>query len=104
MPPAHNNSQTHCQFGPIPCVVGYNTALSPNDPEVWTHLDQAIANPHDCVPYGDDPYPSLDEVSLSLLLLLVMVLIVFRSIVLFSRFAIGRQIMEKLRLIFVSMT
>ena len=67
-------------------------------------LIRLFADSHDCVPYGDDSYPTLDEVSLSLLLLLVMVLIVFRSIVLFLRFAIGRQIMEKLRFIFVSMT
>ena len=68
MPPTCNNSQTHHHFGPVPHVVSYNAALSPNNPEVWTCLDQAIADPCDCVPYGDNLYPTLDEVSLSLLL------------------------------------
>ena len=42
MPPARNNSQNHCQFGPVPRVVGYNAALSPNDPEVWTRLSPTL--------------------------------------------------------------
>ena len=44
MPPARNNSRTHHQFGPVPCVVGYNTALHIEDPEAYTHLDQPLAD------------------------------------------------------------
>ena len=63
MPPSHNNSQTHRQFGPVPRVVGYNTALHIEDPEVYTCLDQPLADARDVVPFGDHPYPTLDEVS-----------------------------------------
>ena len=65
MPPAHNNSWTHCQFGPVPCVVGYNAALCIEDPEAYTCLDQPLANAQDVVPFGDHPYPTLNEVPLS---------------------------------------
>ena len=63
MPPACNNSRTCHQFSPIPCVVGYNAALRIEDPEAYTHLDQPLADARDVVPFGDNPYPTLDEVS-----------------------------------------
>ena len=63
MPPARNNSCTHCQFGSVPCVVGYNAALRIEDPEAYTHLDQPLADAQDVVSFGDNPYPTLDEVS-----------------------------------------
>ena len=69
MPPAHNTSCTHCQFSPIPCVVGYNAALHIEDPEAYTRLDLPLADQRDVVPFGDNPYPTLDEVNISFLLL-----------------------------------
>ena len=63
MPPARNNSRTRHQFGPVPCVVGYNAALCIEDPEAYTRLDQPLADAWDVVPFGDNPYPTLDEVS-----------------------------------------
>ena len=64
MPPACNTSRTHRQFGPVPHVVGYNAALHIEDPEAYTCLDLPLADCHDIVPFGDNPYPTLDEVSI----------------------------------------
>ena len=63
MPPACNNSRTCRQFGSVPCVVGYNAALHIEDPEAYTRLDQPLVDARDVVPFGDNPYPTLDEVS-----------------------------------------
>ena len=63
MPPTCNNSRTRRQFGPVPRVVGYNAALHIEDPEAYTCLDQPLADAWDVVPFGDNPYPSLDEVN-----------------------------------------
>ena len=63
MPPTRNNSHTRRQFGPVPRVVGYNAALHIEDPKVYTRLDQPLADVHDVIPFGDNPYPTLDEVS-----------------------------------------
>ena len=62
MPPARNNSHTRHQFGPVPHIVGYNAALHIEDPEAYTRLDLPLADIHDIVPFGDNPYPTLDEV------------------------------------------
>ena len=67
MPPACNNSCTRHQFGLVPHVVGYNTTLRIEDLEVYTCLDQPLADARDVVPFGDNPYPTLDEVSSFLL-------------------------------------
>ena len=67
MPPVCNNSRTCRQFGPVPCVVGYNATLCIEDPEAYTHLDQPLADARDVVLFGDNPYPTLDEVSTFLL-------------------------------------
>ena len=66
MPPSRNNSRTHRQFGPVPRVVGYNAALHIDDSEVYTRLDLPLADHRDVVPFGDNPYPTLDEVIISL--------------------------------------
>ena len=63
MPPTRNNSHTRHQFSSIPRVIGYNAALCIEDPEAYTRLDQPLANAQDVVPFGDNPYPTLDEVS-----------------------------------------
>ena len=68
MPPARNNSHTRRQFGSVPRVVGYNTTLRIEDPEAYTRLDQPLANVWDVVPFGDNPHPTLDEVSIPYLL------------------------------------
>ena len=63
MPPVCNNSRTCHQFSSVPCVIGYNAALRIKDPEAYTRLDQPLADAWDVVPFGDNPYPTLDEVS-----------------------------------------
>ena len=65
MPPSRNNSRTCCQFSPVPHVVGYNATLHIKDPEAYTRLDLPLADQCDVVPFGDNPYPTLDEVSVS---------------------------------------
>ena len=64
MPSSRRTSRTRRQFGPVPRVVGYNAALRIEDPEAYTHLDLPWADHHDVVPFGDNPYPTLDEVSI----------------------------------------
>ena len=68
MPPVRHTSRTRRQFGPVPCVVGYNAALCIEDPEAYTRLDLPLADQRDVVPFGDNPYPTLDEVSIPYLL------------------------------------
>ena len=80
MPPARNTSRTRRQFGPVPHVVGYNAALRIEDPEAYTHLDLPLADQRDIVPFGDNPYPTLDEASISFPSLLPLLLIFIRSI------------------------
>ena len=65
MPPSRHTSHTHRQFGPVPRVVGYNAALRIEDPEAYTRLDLPLADRRDVVPFGDNPYPTLDEVLIS---------------------------------------
>ena len=74
MPPSHNTSRTRCQFGPVPRVVGYNAALCIEDPEAYTRLDLPLADRCDVVPFGDNPYPTLDEVIISLLFSLLLLI------------------------------
>ena len=66
MPPSRNTSRTRCQFGPVPRVVGYNAALRIENPKAYTRLDLPLADRRDVVPFGDNPYPTLDEAILSL--------------------------------------
>ena len=75
MPPLRNTSRTCRQFGPIPRVVGYNAALRIEDPEAYTRLDLPLADRRDIVPFGDNPYPTSDEVIFSLFFLLFFLLI-----------------------------
>ena len=65
MPPSHNTSCNCHQFGPVPHVVGYNAALCIEDPEAYTRLDLPLADRRDVIPFGDNPYPTLDEVNIS---------------------------------------
>ena len=66
MPSSRRTSRTHHQFGSVPRVVGYNAALRIEDPEAYTRLDLPLADHRDVVPFGDNPYPTLDEVIISL--------------------------------------
>ena len=79
MPPARNTSRTRRQFGPVPRVVGYNAALCIKDPEAYTRLDLPLADRCDVVPFGDNPYPTLDEVNISFLLASVINLLLDQS-------------------------
>ena len=88
MPPACNTSHTHRQFSPVPRVVGYNAALRIEDPEAYTWLDLPLADRRNVVPFGDNPYPTLDEVSIFFLPSCLYLLIFIRLIAGFWMFVL----------------
>ena len=103
MPPSCNTSRTRRQFGPVPRVVGYNAALRIEDPEAYTRLDLPLADQRDVVPFGDNPYPTLDEVSVPFLSFVFINLFV-RLTVGFWMFVLEERTMAKYGRIFVSTT
>ena len=57
-------------------VLGYASYLRLEDEEVYTRLDQPLADRREVVPFGNNPYPSCDNVS-SFLLSFLLFLITF---------------------------
>ena len=84
MHPACCNSQTYCLFAPVPHVLGYSAYLCAKDPESYTCLDQALADPHDVVPFGDSPYLSHVDVSILNLVLFPFILSSLLIFILFN--------------------
>ena len=103
MPPSRRTSRTRRQFSPVPRVVGYNAALHIEDPEAYTRLDLPLADQRNVVPFGDNPYPTLDEVIISFSFLSSLILFV-RLTVESWMFVLEERTMGKYGMIFVSMT
>ena len=66
MPANHHHSNSYCAdlSSSVPHVLGYASYLRLEDEEVYTHLDQPLVDCWEVVPFGNNPYPSRDDVSL----------------------------------------